>query len=190
MVKRLAGAVIGIIFGAVALSGCAPANTDTVTSTDDPSGAAQDSDEARTPPWGDDTTPTVILEFTQDGSVKELSGQFAPSGLLSCKETGQSAVSNKSPDPGLGVMFEFDPEKSVPVSGWVVGDEDVAQFLGNGVVTQTPSDEGTIYSVVDADGWIAYAPRDPALSQINEHDMNAGERIDATLSFTVTCPAR
>lgn len=168
-----------VVAATLVLTGCAADTPETQPS------------ETQSPqaPWGDDTSPGVFITFTDGDDAQTLSGRFAPDGLLMCDEE-QVTVGNKSPAAGLGVTFSREPGQAGVVSGWVVGDERVAQFSGHGEPLAEPGADGTTYTLIDAEGWIMQTPRDPELLQIGEYDMSGQERIDATLSFTVTCPAR
>ncbi len=166
----------------VALSGCsanagAPATEETAPSEQSP---------APEVPWEEGTGPVAAIEFEFDGTATTLIGTFEQGGLLSC--SGDLAtIANTSPAPGLGATFATDGGPDVFT--WVVGDDLVAQFSGEGSVqAEEGADGSTTYTVAGAEGRASVLPHDPAASAIGDYDMSGAPQVDAISSFTVTCP--
>lgn len=166
--------------GALTLAGCASGATtsDAESATPTPT---------QTAPWPDGSGPVVVIEFERDGTPTTLTGELRPGGLLSC--AGELATAaNKSPDAGVGASFSTDGGDLA--LSWVVGDDLVAQFSGHGSIQSEAADGGaTTYTVLGAEGRASVQPRDPALTTIGDYDPKVAEQLDATTSFTVTCPA-
>ncbi|ARJ04036.1 hypothetical protein GCM10010988_27330 [Cnuibacter physcomitrellae] len=171
------------VAGVVGLAGCASSSTP--TGADGVPGASPT--PTPTPPWPDDSGPVVVIEFERDGTPTTLTGELKPGGLLSC--VGDSiTIANKSPEAGVGVSFDVVDDDRV--LSWVVGDDLVAQFSGSGALQMEVGDDGaTTYTALGAEGWASVQPRDPALASIGDYDPSVAEQLDATSSFTATCPA-
>ncbi|AXH34235.1 hypothetical protein DVJ78_01270 [Humibacter sp. BT305] len=172
-----------VVAGAVVLAGCA-SGPGMSTADDDPGATPQ---PTPTVPWQDGSGPVVVIEFERDGKPTTLTGELQPGGLLSC--VGDSVtIANKSPEAGVGVSFAVADDDRV--LSWVVGDDLVAQFSGSGTLQTEVGDDGsTTYTALGAEGWASVQPRDPALASIGDYDPSGAEQLDATSSFTATCPA-
>ncbi|MBZ2196812.1 hypothetical protein [Occultella gossypii] len=174
--------MVGLVL-ALALTGCAGPGGSAGSAA--PEESTPGSPEA---PWGDDHTPTAIIEFEQGGEHHTVSGEI-PAGLMSCADNGVIAIGSSAPDPAIGVMFTYEPGTSIASSVWIVGDEYAAQVLADGVVTSAPAEDGgTTYSAVGATGRASVLPRDADLTEIGDYEFGPDDQVEATASFTVTCP--
>lgn len=179
--SRVAAALV--VVGAVALAGCASGPG----ASEAEAGPRATATPTPTAPWAEGSGPVVVIEFERDGEPTTLTGELQPGGLLSCAGDFVT-IANKSPEAGVGVSFAVADDDLVLT--WVVGDDLVAQFSGSGTLEAEVGDDGaTTYTALGAEGWASVQPRDPALSSIGDYDPSVAEQLDATSSFTATCPA-
>lgn len=140
-------------------------------------------------PWGSEDGSTVVIEFERDGETHTVRGEI-PLGLISCQADGRIAIASKLPDPGIGVMFQYEAATPVSTSAWVVGEEFAAQILATGTVALSPDEaEGQTFSVVGATGRASVLPREAGKDSIGEYEFGPDDQVEATSSFIVTCPA-
>ena len=173
---------------ALGASGCAVIPVADVSSETTPPVIEQEP-PAPEAPWGSDDGSTVVIEFERDGETHTVRGEI-PLGLISCQADGKIAIASKLPDPGIGVMFQYEAATPVSTSAWVVGEEFAAQILATGTVALSPDEAGgQTFSVVGATGRASVLPREAGKDSIGDYEFGPDDQVEATSSFIVTCPA-
>lgn len=183
LVARAWAPVLVIVF---ALCGC----TATLPGISDaPTPAIEQPTVEPKAPWATDNIPTVVMEFDQDGESHTLSGEI-PIGLVSCSESGLIAIGSEPPDPGIGVLFSFEPDTAIVVSSWLINDDYAVQLQSTSVVSATEAERGSmIYWTVGATGTAFVLPRVADKLLISDYQFGPDDQVDATFSFIVNCPA-
>nr|WP_201470538.1 hypothetical protein [Microbacterium hydrocarbonoxydans] len=135
-----------------------------------------------TPAFSD---PTVSITYEKDGETHELVGH--PEKPL-CDWDGIINVIGEDPLVPNGVTLQYDEGAESSVSAWV-GDEGVAaMFQSRGEVSIVRDDETSVLFVTDLEGHADIAPREEGVPASINTVTGEYERVDATLTFAVTCP--
>lgn len=135
-----------------------------------------------TPAFSD---PTVSITYEKDGETHELVAH--PTKPL-CDWDGMITVIGEDllvPN-GVSVQYEEDAESSV--YGWVGDDGVAAMFQSRGEVSIVRGDETSVLFVTDLEGHADIAPREVGVPASINTVTGDFERVDATLTFAVTCP--
>lgn len=129
---------------------------------------------------------TVALTFELGGTMHTVIGAVG-GGLRSCRESSILVAAEGTPDAGVNIFRDDDAPAETNVLAWAVGDYAV-QFSGKGHVEAI--DGGASYRAAQIAGWARVRAVDPGTDQrIAELDMAGGDQVDATVTFTVDCPA-
>lgn len=135
-----------------------------------------------TPAFSD---PTVSITYEKDGETHELVGH--PKKPL-CDWDGVINVIGEDLLVPNGVTVQYEEGAESIVSAWVGDDGVAAMFQSRGEVSIVRGDETSVLFVTDLEGHADIAPREVDVPASINTVTGEFERVDATLTFAVTCP--
>ena len=135
-----------------------------------------------TPAFSD---PTVSINYEKDGETHELVGH--PNKPL-CDWDGIINVIGEHLMVPNGVTLQFDEGGDSSASAWVGDDGVAAMFQSRGEVSIVRGDETSVLFATDLEGHADIAPREVGVPASINTVTGEFERVDATLTFAVTCP--
>lgn len=168
---RLSALVLLATMSALALTACGSAGSSAA-----PSSATQDAGVS---------ADSVALTFELDGTTRTVVGSVA-GGLRSCDDRFVTVATKDFPDAGVQLGLTEDSSRA-NVAAWAVGDYAV-QFLGEGDIERGDADSSIIGSNVTGMATVRAVPAGTS-PRLNDLDMPSGERVEATATFSVDCPA-
>lgn len=135
-----------------------------------------------TPAFAD---PTISITYEKDGETHELVGH--PNKPL-CDWDGVITVIGEDLLVPNGVTVQYDEDAESSVAAWVGDDGVAAMFQSRGEVSIVRGDETSVLFVTDLEGHADIAPREVGVPASINTVTGDFERVDATLTFAVTCP--
>ncbi|WP_157534270.1 hypothetical protein [Microbacterium sp. Leaf320] len=168
----LRGKTLGAVcvIAALLLTSCAPVPT------------ADEATPAPTPPFSEST---ISITYVQDGEQRELVAH--PSKPL-CDWDGYITVIGEDLVVPNGVMLSLEDGSESTITGWVGDDGVAANFRSSGDVSIVRGEESSVLFVSDLEGFADIAPREVGVAASIDTVIGEWERVDATLTFAVTCP--
>ena len=158
------------VIAALLLTSCAPVPT------------ADEATPAPTPPFSEST---ISITYVQDGVQRELVAH--PSKPL-CDWDGYITVIGEDLVVPNGVMLSLEDGSESTITGWVGDDGVAANFQSSGDVSIVRGEDSSVLFVSDLEGHADIAPREVGVAASINDVVGEWERVDATLTFAVTCP--
>lgn len=137
------------------------------------------------PPTPAFSDPTVSISYEKDGETHEVVGH--PTKPL-CDWDGVINVIGEDLLVPNGVTVQYEENAESSVSAWVGDDGVAAMFQSRGEVSIVRGDETSVLFVTDLEGHADIAPREVGVPASINTVTGEFERVDATLTFAVTCP--
>ncbi len=156
---------------ALAFTACGSAD-----SSDGPLTAAQDAGVS---------VDSVAVTFELGGKTHTIVGSVA-GGLRTCDDRFVTVATKEFPDAGVQLSLTEDSARA-NVAAWAVGDYAV-QFLGEGDIERSNADSAVSGSNVSGTATVRVVPAGTT-PRLKDLDMPGGDRVEATATFSVECPA-